>query len=96
MGLEVLRLPAAKKIIVSIPDSLLAEIDLVSVAESKNRSEIVREAIRLYIWERKKTELCERLRKGYIEMGDINKAIAEESFMVDYEGLTKGLQKLVE
>jgi hypothetical protein len=29
-------------------------------------------------------------------MGDINKAIAEESFMVDYEGLTKGLQKLVE
>ena len=26
-------MPAAKKIIVSIPDSLLAEIDLVSVAE---------------------------------------------------------------
>ena len=89
-------MPASKKIIVSVPDSLLAEMDLMSVAESKNRSEIVREAIRLYISERKKMELREQLRKGYIEMGDINKAIAKESFNMDHEALNRGIQKLAE
>jgi len=89
-------LPASKKIIVSVPDSLLAEMDLMGVAECKNRSEIVREAIRLYINERKKIDLREQLRKGYVEMGDINKAIAEESFNLDHEAFKRGLQKLAE
>jgi CopG family transcriptional regulator/antitoxin EndoAI len=89
-------LPASKKIIVSVPDSLLAEMDLLSVEERKNRSEIVREAIRLYINERKKMVLREQLRKGYTEMGDINKAIAEETFNTDHEALNRGLQKLAE
>ncbi|MGE5543678.1 MAG: CopG family ribbon-helix-helix protein [Bacillota bacterium] len=89
-------MPASRKIIVSVPDSLLAEMDLMSAADSKNRSEIVREAIKLYISERKKMVLREQLRKGYVEMGDINKAIAEESFNLDHEALKSGLQKLAE
>lgn len=89
-------MPASKKIIVSVPDSLLAEMDLIRVNESKNRSEIVREAIRLFISERKKMVLREQLRKGYLEMGDINKAIAEESCNTDHEALDRGLQKLAE
>ncbi len=89
-------MPASKKIIVSVPDSLLAEMDLMSVEESKNRSEIVREAIRLYINERRKMVLREQLRKGYIEMGDINKAIADESSNMDHEALNRGLQILAE
>ena len=61
-------LPAAKKIIVSIPDSLLAEIDLVGAAESKNRSEIVPEAIRLYI-RNAKMDLCERPPRDTLKWG---------------------------
>lgn len=89
-------MPASKKIIVSVPETLLAEMDLMGVNESKNRSEIVREAIRLYIGERRKKVLREQLRKGYIEMGDINKAIAEESSNIDHEAFKSGLQKLAE
>lgn len=92
----VLRLPASKKIIISVPEALLAEMDLMSVAESKNRSEIVRDAIRLYLGESRKKVLREQLRKGYIEMGDINKVIADESFNMDHEALKSGLQKLAE
>ena len=40
--------------------------------------------------------LREQLRKGYIEMGDINKAIAEESYNIDHEALESGLEKLAE
>lgn len=89
-------MPASKKIIVSVPEYLLAEMDQMGVAESKNRSEIIREAIKLYLGERRKKLLKEQLRKGYIEMGDINIKIAEENYTMDQETLQGCLQKLAE
>lgn len=89
-------MPASKKIIVSVPENLLAEMDQMGVAESKNRSEIIREAIKLYLGERRKKLLKEQLRKGYIEMGDINIKIAEENYTMDQETLQGCLQKLAE
>lgn len=89
-------MPASKKIIVSVPENLLAEMDQMGVAESKNRSEIIREAIKLYLGERRKKLLKEQLRKGYIEMGDINIKIAEENYTMDQEALQSCLQKLAE
>ncbi|MGE5405212.1 MAG: CopG family ribbon-helix-helix protein [Candidatus Saccharibacteria bacterium] len=89
-------MPASKKIIVSIPEQLLHDLDKMSAIEDKNRSEVIREAINLYLGERRKQALKEQLRKGYQEMGDINKAIAEENFLVDNETYHKSVEKLAE
>ena len=37
------------KVMVSFPDEFLAEVDRIAKAEHRNRSELVREAIRYYI-----------------------------------------------
>ena len=50
----------SKRIIVSLPDSLLKEVDSIVSLEKKNRSEFIREAMILYIWERQKMEIREQ------------------------------------
>ena len=66
-----------RKILISVPDSLLTEVDDFATSRNINRSEFIRDAMRLYIKERKKAELCSRLKKGYEEMAEINLDIAE-------------------
>ncbi|MDO7785647.1 CopG family ribbon-helix-helix protein [Desulforamulus aquiferis] len=67
-----------KRIMISLPDSLLAEVDDIVEAESVNRSEFIREAMRLYIAERKRRILREQMKKGYLEMAKLNLALAIE------------------
>jgi len=66
-----------RKILISVPDSLLTEVDDFANSQNINRSEFIRDAMRLYIKERKKNELSARLKKGYEEMAEINLEIAE-------------------
>lgn len=73
----------SKRIIVSLPDSLLKEVDTIVNLEKKNRSEFIREAMKLYIRERKKMEIREQLKKGYLEMANLNLALAEHSLSED-------------
>ena len=54
-----------KKILISLPDALLDEVDNLATEENINRSEFVREAMKLYIREKKKIELATHLKKGY-------------------------------
>jgi len=63
---------------ISLPDSLLAEVDDIVEAERVNRSEFIREAMRLYIAERKRRMLREQMKKGYLEMAKLNLALAIE------------------
>jgi len=44
--------PKSKKILFSLPEELLAEIDSVAVEEHRSRSELIREATRRYIIDR--------------------------------------------
>ena len=53
-----------KKILVSLPDSLLREVDEIVAIEKKNRSEFIREAMKLYIRERQRLEIREKMKKG--------------------------------
>lgn len=73
----------SKRIIVSLPDSLLKEVDSIVSLEKKNRSEFIREAMKLYIRERQKMEIREQLKKGYMEMAAINLALAEQNLVED-------------
>lgn len=72
-----------KKILISLPDTLLTEVDNLATAQKINRSEFIREAMKLYIHERKKAELSSMLKKGYEEMSMINLEIAEYCLKAD-------------
>lgn len=74
-----------KKILVSLPDTLLKEVDTIVSHEKTNRSEFVREAMKLYIRERKRIEMVDRMKKGYQEMAEINIKLAEMCFDADSE-----------
>jgi CopG family transcriptional regulator/antitoxin EndoAI len=65
---------------ISLPDSLLAEVDGIVAAEQLNRSEFIREAMKLYIAERKRRLLREQMKAGYIEMARINLSLAMEQY----------------
>jgi CopG family transcriptional regulator/antitoxin EndoAI len=89
-------LPSSKRIIITIPESLLGEVDNIKYIECKNRSEIFREAIRFYLGERKKKLLIEQMKKGYLEMAEINLNIACENSGVEEEALSNCIEKLLE
>ena len=72
-----------KKILISIPDSLLDEADNMAYSQNINRSEFIREAIRLYIRDKKKKEIAQKLKKGYEEMGSLNLEYSEYSIVPD-------------
>ncbi len=76
-----------KKILVSLPDSLLREVDEIVSIEKKNRSEFIREAMKLYIRERHRIEIREKMKKGYEEMARINSELTEVGLPTDVESL---------
>jgi len=63
---------------ISLPDYLLEEVDGIVALEKKNRSEFIREAMKLYIEEKKRKSLREQMRRGYQEMASINLSLAQE------------------
>lgn len=77
----------SKKIMISLPDSLLKEVDTIVSMEKINRSEFIREAMKLYIRERNKMELREQMKNGYQEMGAINLTLAELGLSLDMSSL---------
>lgn len=84
-----------KRIMISLPDSLLAEVDGIVAAERLNRSEFIREAMKLYINERKRRLLREQMKSGYVEMAKINLSLALEHYDLESE-VTPAFEPLVE
>ncbi|NMA68672.1 MAG: ribbon-helix-helix protein, CopG family [Desulfitobacterium sp.] len=75
----------SKRIMISLPETLLAEVDDVVTLENRNRSEFIREAINSVLHERRKQGIREQMRKGYQEMAQLNLAIARELFLTEEE-----------
>jgi len=93
----VLLLAQLKKILISLPDNLLKEVDSIVAMEKINRSEFVREAMKLYIREKRRIEMRDRLKKGYQQMAEINVKLAEICFDADNDQQQKyeeGLREL--
>lgn len=74
-----------KRIMISLPDYLLKEVDGIVEKENSNRSEFIRQAMRLYLLERKKRTLRESMQRGYMEMAKINLNMASEAFQAEEE-----------
>jgi len=83
-----------KRIMISLPDQLLREVDGVVKQENLNRSELIRQAMKLYLKERKKRYLRESMQRGYMEMANINLHIASEAFHAEEDAGTT-LDRLV-
>lgn len=85
-----------RKILISLPDNLLKEVDSIVSIEKTNRSEFVREAMKLYIREIRKIEMRDSMKKGYKEMAEINSRLAEMCIEVDNEQQEKYEDRLGE
>ncbi len=74
-----------ERIMISLPENLLKEVDGIVSCENCSRSEFVRQAMRLYIQEKRKHEIREKLQKGYQEMASINLDLANEALEAENE-----------
>ena len=78
-----------KRIMITLPDSLLAEVDGF-VAETKgNRSELIRDAMRFYLQTQRYHRLREVLKRGYLEMAETNLSLSEESLLLENEAMER-------
>ncbi len=85
-----------KKILISLPDNLLKEVDNIVSVEKTNRSEFVREAMKLYLREKRKMQMRDRMKKGYQEMAEINIRLAEMCMDADSDQQQKYEERLGE
>ncbi|MQM40447.1 Antitoxin EndoAI [wastewater metagenome] len=53
--------------------------------ENVNRNELIHQATKMYLRERKKRQIRESMRQGYMEMAKINLNIASEAFVAEEE-----------
>jgi CopG family transcriptional regulator/antitoxin EndoAI len=86
----------SKRIIISLPNSLLQEVDDIVEMEHRNRSEFIREAMKLYIRERRKIQIRENMKKGYREMGLLNLTLSEIGLDIDGDTLKCYEERLAE
>ena len=56
-------------------------------SEKKTRSEFIREAMRLYLQERKKRQIREKMQRGYLEMAKINLNLSREAVYAENESV---------
>ena len=76
---------ATTEILITLPQHLLSELDGFAKQENVNRSECIYQATKMYLRERKKRQIMESMRRGYMEMAKINLTIASEAFQAEYE-----------
>ncbi|NGP46250.1 antitoxin endoai [Bacillaceae bacterium SIJ1] len=74
-----------ENITVTLPQQLLHELDGVVHQEDGNRNELIYQATKMYLRERKKRQIRESMRRGYMEMAKINLDIASEAFFAEEE-----------
>ncbi len=83
MGVSVLA--ETKRIMISLPHNLLEVVDGIVADEKRTRSDFIREAMRLYLEEREKQQIRDRMQRGYLEMAKLNLRLANEAFEVENE-----------
>lgn len=85
-----------KKISVSFPKDMLDELDAAVFNLNKNRSMIIREAITFYLSRSRQSLKREDIKKGYIEMSEINLKLARMCFDADENQYARYDKKLGE
>ncbi len=81
-------MPTMKKVLVSLPDELLDNLDALAAEEGMTRSEVVRLSLKQTIAARHKLKMSEALRQGYEAMASINREWAEMGIAQDLSVLS--------
>ncbi|WP_338752874.1 CopG family ribbon-helix-helix protein [Bacillus sp. FJAT-52991] len=76
---------ATTEVSIRLPQQFVKELDSFAEQENINRSEFIYRATKMYLRERKKRQITESMRRGYMEMAKINLAIASEAMQAEYE-----------
>lgn len=74
-----------RRIIVSLPESIIEEVDDIVSTENKNRSDFIREAVYTVLLERRRAGIREQMRQGYMEMAQINLRMAVDLCQAEEE-----------
>ncbi|MBE7034604.1 MAG: ribbon-helix-helix protein, CopG family [Ruminococcaceae bacterium] len=85
-----------KKVLITVPEPLLHEVDQICSDERSNRSEFVREAMRCYLAEKRKLARREQMKRGYQDMASINLDITDMYFELENEQFSEYEEKLAE
>ena len=85
-----------KKILISVPETLLQEVDAQVSCEQVSRSRLIQRAVRFYLKEQKKTRQLQQMKTGYREMADINFELAEICFLADCQQAESYEERLAE
>ena len=72
-----------KKISITLPEDIANNIDMLSADLHISASSLIESVIKMYLAERRRIENKANLKKGYLEMAEINLSIAEECFNSD-------------
>jgi CopG family transcriptional regulator/antitoxin EndoAI len=78
-----INMSSSKKLVVNLSETLINEFDRTLKEENKKKSQFIKDAIILYKEERKKIKCIEDMKRGYIEMAQINLEISEMSCAED-------------
>ncbi|SES82941.1 CopG family ribbon-helix-helix protein [Anaerobranca gottschalkii] len=78
-----------RRVMITVPDNLLQELDRIVKSDKLNRSQLIREAVKLYLGERYKNQQRilnrEWMQRGYMEMAEINLTLANEAISAENE-----------
>lgn len=83
-----------KEIVISLPDSVLTELEKLAEEQNKTVSDFISGLIRRECFENSKSE--EEMAEGYRQMGDLNLELAEAFLQAEEETLNWYEEKLSE
>jgi len=86
----------SKRLVVNLSETLYNEFNKALQEDCKKRSEFIREAIILYIKEKKRLNIIEQMEKGYKEMAQLNLEFVEMGFASDMKEFKEYEAKLSE
>lgn len=75
----------SSKVLISLPPKLLSDADEYAKAKELTRSELMRRALKQYLALEHRLELRAELKRGYIEMAQLNSELAEDGLPLDEE-----------
>lgn len=84
MEVEVLS-SSMEEVVVKLPKNLFKEVNGLLVEEDKDLSDLLIQAAKSYVQDKKEQHIHESMQRGYMEMAKINLTIASESFLVEEE-----------
>ena len=72
-----------KKISITLPEDIVSDIDALSADLHISANSLIESIVKSYLAERRRIETKAELKKGYLEMAEINLSIATECFNSD-------------